>query len=217
MSPSPSAMLPLTLFTLAAVAVLLWGEARAHDPTRRVAKPLASLGFITVAIAAGALDGDYGRAVLVALVLCAIGDVCLLSRADGWFLAGLGAFLLGHVAFAAAFLIQGVAVGWVLSSGVALVGIALIVRRWLTPYVPGGMRVSVDAYIIVITAMVALSAGATAAGGTPRIAAGAVAFFLSDLSVARERFVRPGLVNRLWGLPMYYGAQLVLASTIVAH
>ena len=30
---------------------------------------------------------------------------------------------------------------------------------------------------------------------------------------ARERFVRPSLGNLLWGLPLYYGAQLLIAST----
>jgi uncharacterized membrane protein YhhN len=44
---------------------------------------------------------------------------------------------------------------------------------------------------------------------------GALAFFLSDLSVARNRFVAPGFVNRLWGLPLYYAAQLLLASSIL--
>ena len=38
--------------------------------------------------------------------------------------------------------------------------------------------------------------------------------FLSDLAVARQRFLRTGFVDRLWGLPLYYGAQLVFASTV---
>ena len=69
-------------------------------------------------------------------------------------------------------------------------------------------------HIRAFTAMVSLAAGATAAGGSPRMLAGAFAFYLSDLSVARDRFVREALVNRLWGLPLYYAAQLCLAATI---
>ena len=42
---------------------------------------------------------------------------------------------------------------------------------------------------------------------------GALGFFLSDLAVARERFVAKGFTNKLWGLPLYYGAQLLLAWT----
>ena len=39
----------------------------------------------------------------------------------------------------------------------------------------------------------------------------AVAFYVSDVSVARDRFVAPGFGNRIWGLPLYYGAQLLFA------
>ena len=62
--------------------------------------------------------------------------------------------------------------------------------------------------------MVALAVGTVAAHGHPTILVGAVMFYLSDLSVARERFVRSGFVNRIWGLPAYYVAQLILAWTI---
>ena len=41
--------------------------------------------------------------------------------------------------------------------------------------------------------------------------AAAVAFYLSDVSVARDRFVAPGFGNRIWGLPLYYAAQLLFA------
>ncbi|MCA9708144.1 MAG: acyl-CoA dehydrogenase family protein [Myxococcales bacterium] len=194
----------------------LWAELGERTLAQRVAKPLASTGFVLVALAAGATGSPYGQWVLAALVLSWVGDVCLLSSRSGWFLAGLGAFLLGHVAFGAAFWTLGPAPGWVLGSAAGLAGVALGVRHWLGPYVPTGMRRPVDAYMLVISAMVALALGATAAGASPRVALGAVAFYLSDLAVARDRFVSPSASNRLWGLPLYYGAQLVLASTIAA-
>lgn len=46
------------------------------------------------------------------------------------------------------------------------------------------------------------------------IYAGAALFYLSDLAVARHRFVAPGPENKLIGLPLYYAAQLILASTV---
>ncbi len=207
-------MLPATVLTLAALGLLLWAEARDHAPTRRIAKPIASTGFILVALAAGAMDDAYGQAILAGLVLSWVGDVCLLSPRNTWFLAGLSSFLLAHVAFGGAFVVEGPAWGWVGRAALPLVAIAWLVRRWLTPYVPSGMRRPVDAYIVVITAMVALSIGATMADGSSRIAIGAIMFFLSDLSVAQDRFIRRRFVTKLWGLPMYYGAQLVLASSI---
>ena len=38
-----------------------------------------------------------------------------------------------------------------------------------------------------------------------------MAFFVSDLAVAREQFVSEGFVNKTWGLPLYYAAQLLFA------
>jgi hypothetical protein len=58
--------------------------------------------------------------------------------------------------------------------------------------------------------MVVTAFGTFGAGGNAAIVAGAFAFYLSDLSVARQRFVVQSLVNRLWGLPLYYVAQLIL-------
>lgn len=74
------------------------------------------------------------------------------------------------------------------------------------------MRVPVVAYVLVITTMVALAAGAASEHRSWALLVGAVAFYLSDLSVARDRFVAPGFANRVWGLPLYFFAQLLLAS-----
>jgi uncharacterized membrane protein YhhN len=61
--------------------------------------------------------------------------------------------------------------------------------------------------------MSTLACGVTAAGGPWAVAAGALAFTASDVSVARDRFVRPQFLNRAWGLPLYYVAQLLIART----
>jgi uncharacterized membrane protein YhhN len=68
-------------------------------------------------------------------------------------------------------------------------------------------------YMVVIALMSALACAVTAAGGPWAVAVGALAFTASDISVARDRFVRHEFLNRAWGLPLYYGAQLLLAST----
>jgi hypothetical protein len=43
-----------------------------------------------------------------------------------------------------------------------------------------------------------------------------VAFAASDVSVARDRFVREDFLNRAWGLPLYYGGQLLIALSPAA-
>jgi uncharacterized membrane protein YhhN len=72
----------------------------------------------------------------------------------------------------------------------------------------------VTAYVVIISAMVAAAIGATAAGATGLILIGAIAFYVSDLAVARNRFVAPGAINRYWGLPLYYLGQLLLAWSV---
>lgn len=207
-------ILPWVLLTAVSLAGLLAAEARNNVLLAFVCKPLASTGFVGAALAAGALGTVYGRAVLTALALSWIGDVLLLSKRSGPFLGGLASFLLGHVAFGIAFVLHGTDRLWAFAALAVLIIPALIVDRWLRPHVPADMKIPVRAYIVVITGMLALAAGTRGAGATPLILAGALAFYLSDLSVARDRFIREAFVNRLWGLPLYYGAQLLLASMV---
>ncbi len=209
-------MLPWILLTAVAVAVVLAGEYHGSVPAKAVAKPLASAGFIGVALAAGASGSDYGRAVLVALGLSWIGDVCLLSQQSRPFLLGLAAFLLAHVAYAVAFVVYSQEPIWSLAALAVLTLPAIIVLRRLGPHLPAAMRLPVKAYVAVITVMVALAAGTIPAGGHPSVPIGAIAFYLSDLAVARDRFVAPGFANRALGLPLYYFAQLCLAWSVQA-
>ena len=176
-----------------------------------IAKPLASAGFVGAAIAGGAASHPPGQAILVALLLSFAGDVLLIPRTRKLFLAGLGSFLLGHLAYAVAFLIRGVDPVYSAAALAVLLPLGWWVSRWLRPHLPQGMVIPVHAYIAVITAMVACAAGGLRTEGGPLMFVAAVAFFLSDLAVARDRFVRPGLINRALGLPFYYGAQLLFA------
>jgi uncharacterized membrane protein YhhN len=178
------------------------------------AKPLASAGFIALALARGAPHTGYGRLVLAALACGWLGDVLLMPKgAQRAFAAGLASFLLGHLAFALAFLVRGAEPAWLAGGALAAAALALPVTRWLAPHVPERLRTPVRAYVLVISAMVACAAGAFGASRDAALLAGAVAFFLSDLAVARERFVASTFTNKLWGLPLYYGAQLLLAWT----
>jgi uncharacterized membrane protein YhhN len=194
------------------VCSLLLAEYRRSRLGVWFAKPLASLCFIAVACLGSAWDTTYGRALVVALVLCALGDVLLIpASSPKWFLLGIGSFALGHLAYALGFITAGVALG---ASAVALVIMALVVLftvRWLHPHLPPDMRVPVRVYMVVIAAMVAAAVGTSVARGDLRIAAGAIAFAVSDVSVARDRFVRPSFANLVWGLPLYYLAQVILA------
>ncbi len=184
------------------LAVHLRAEARGWPVARAVSKLVASAGFVAVGLLAS--DGSrYASVVLAGLVLSATGDLLLLSARQRPFLAGIGAFLLAHVAYAVAFA-PASRVSPLLAG--ALVLVALLVVRWLWPHL-GTFRVPVTVYAIAITTMLLLALGV----GSPLVRPGATLFYLSDLTVARDRFVRQRFENRLVGLPLYYAAQVLLA------
>ena len=197
------------LLTVVFAAALVWAET-ADSPALRPFKMLASTGFIVIALSVGAASSMFGRFVILALVLSWIGDLLLTYPARGAFLGGLVAFLLGHVAFAVAFAIHGVRLSFAVGAAVAVAIIAGVVWRWLSPHVED-MKGPVAAYVTVISVMVIFAFGAFGAGATWLIPVGATLFFASDLFVARNQFVAPGVVNRVWGLPLYPLAQILLA------
>ncbi|NQV06984.1 lysoplasmalogenase [bacterium] len=207
-------MTPLfAIITGMLVGGLLAFEGR-PGPARGWIKAAASTAFIATALSAGATDTAYGRWVLVALVFSWVGDVALVSTARHWFLVGLSAFLLGHVAYAIGFGARGADVAAALIAAAVLLVPAGVVLRWLWPHLPGQLRGPVVAYVVVITAMVAMAAGTVSANATPVILIAAIAFYVSDLLVARDRFAAPGMINRYWGLPLYYLAQVLFALSV---
>jgi uncharacterized membrane protein YhhN len=210
-------MLPWIGMTAFFLIGLLVAEGRDDQRVVWLCKPLASAGFVAAAVAAGALGSGYGRAILIALVLSWLGDVLLIPHRDGTFLAGLAAFFSCHVALSTAFLLRDNAPAWTAVALLLLAVIAGAVDRWLYPFVPRSLHIPVRLYIAVITLMVALAAGSLAAGEPLIGFGGAFLFFLSDLSVARDRFVKPGFLNKLWGYPVYYAAQLLLAASVAGN
>ena len=208
-------MLYFCAVTVLAVGVLLAAEHRGSRLGIWVAKPVAAAGFIGAALAAGALDSPYGHWVLAALGLCWFGDVFLIPRsAPRIFQAGILSFLLGHAVYARAFALRGLDPGLFMPVAVVALVAGLWALRWLRPHVPPEMRIPVYSYMAVISLMVICAAGAAGSAGGPRILLGALMFYASDLSVARDRFVVFRFSNRAWGLPLYFGAQLLLASTV---
>jgi uncharacterized membrane protein YhhN len=203
------------LMTGVGLVGLLFGEWKDQPGVRAVSKPLASLGFIVAAIGFGALDSRYGNIVLAGLVLGAIGDVCLLGQAKKYFIAGLVSFLLGHVAYVVAFSGLPISLTPALIAAAVITPLMAVIARWVFPHAPG-MRVPIGIYMLVIAAMCVVAIGAGAAGAPWMIPVGALMFAASDIAVVRDRFVASGFMNRLWGLPLYYAAQLIIAWSIMA-
>jgi uncharacterized membrane protein YhhN len=170
----------------------------------------ASSAFVAVAVAAGGLDTTFGVIMIVGLMLSWFGDLFLSYNGRTPFVAGLAAFLAGHIAYVAAFVERDLGEQFFVPL-LGMVVVAIPIARWLLPTVPGELKIPVIAYMAVITTMVATAVSTNAADADWRILVGAIAFYLSDLGVARDRFAWPGLINRMVGLPLYFGGQLLLA------
>lgn len=196
------------------VALHIAAEHQGQKPLAALTKVLSSASFLGAAWTLGAMQSLYGRLVLSALACCAIGDVLLLSRATPAFLGGLASFLLGHILLAVAFTSLGLARGWLPLALVALGAAGAGVLYWLMPHVERRMKLPVLAYCGAISIMVGLAIAAFGHGARWLIPAGAALFYLSDLSVARDRFVKTAFVNRLWGLPLYYASTVLIAWSI---
>jgi len=215
MTPSLAAT-ALAVVTLA--ALLWWGERAANTRVRWALKPLTSGLFLLVAFLQGP-SSVYDAWIVIGLLLCAMGDVALISRERSAFLGGLVAFLLGHVAYVAAFVARGTASmpDPAATALIAATGIGIFL--YLRPHV-GRMLVPVVAYMLVISVM--LAAAWTVAASEPdgtgqQLALAALLFYLSDITVARDRFVTGArFSNRLVGLPLYYVAQFLFAFSVGA-
>lgn len=218
----PSAFLSPAALSALACVVLVSAEWRGDARLRLVAKPMASAAFIAAALAGGAASGPpFAVWIVVGLVLGAIGDVALLGAGSRAFLIGLGAFLLGHVAYVVAMATALAPTAWPRAAGpLALIPAlaAVAALGWLWPHL-GKMRVPVVGYVAVIAAMVvgamAVAHASALPAGRNHLLAGALLFFVSDLAVARDKFVQASRTNKLWGLPTYYAGQLLIAAAAV--
>jgi uncharacterized membrane protein YhhN len=178
------------------------------------AKLIASSSFIGVAIVSGAWQTAFGRLLLAGLALSWCGDMFLIGTSRTAFLSGLVAFLLAHVAYVAAFIRHGYNRTWTLLSAIPVAIVAVLVYNWLQPHIPAELDTPVRSYIAVISLMVVYAFGTRGAGGSKLILAGALLFYLSDLSVAALRLVQTDWPTYILGLPLYYGGQLCLALSV---
>jgi uncharacterized membrane protein YhhN len=200
---------------MAGALISLLHAIRVGDRTKEVmSKTVASAAFVVLGIVRWSAGDPIDTWLIAALVLCAAGDLCLLW--DRSFDFGLISFLLGHLAYVTAFAVALPLGKWPLLILIPMVAAGALASRWLWPHL-GRRRVSVTAYIVAISIMVWGGVSAFTAGALPwTAAAGALLFYLSDLAVARHRFVRKDFINRAVGLPIYYLGQLLLALTIGA-
>ncbi|MCR4318521.1 MAG: lysoplasmalogenase [Planctomycetes bacterium] len=198
------------LFTV----LTLVGEKLDRKAICYVCKPIASACFVAIPFVLEASDLQYRNFIAAGLMLSLAGDVFLIPKTKLAFLLGLGSFLLAHVAYVVAFASESPRFDY---AGIALVALLfplIVTMRWLIPNVPRKMRSPVVLYTFVITLMMALAISLYVTHERAIVLAGAALFYVSDLSVARDRFVERAFINRAWGLPAYYAGQVLLSLSV---
>lgn len=194
-----------------AIIYLARGTTAPASWTKTLVKTLSVAALVPVGLALGAPFWF-----VAGLALGAIGDGLLSRPSEHAFLAGMAAFVAGHLAYVAAFQTLGAAWPPAIPLVVFLL-LALSTELWLAPHT-GALRWPVRGYVLVITAM-GLAAFALPPGyEIARL--GVLAFVLSDLILALDLFVlpdrtrlRPPLQRLLWAL-YWTGQALILAGLL---
>lgn len=204
--------MPLTLLMAVSAALAIAGAlfAPAALPLHYLFKPLTTLLLVVLAWRSPDPHG-FRRGVLAGLGLSLAGDVALMLPV-GAFALGLGAFLLAHLAYIAAFRRRAQARAVVVAAAAYAV-VAAGLLSVLLPKVPTALQWPVLAYVAVLVGMAAFAFGARGAAGT-RLALGGVLFLLSDGLLAWDRFASPLPLAPVGVLASYWAAQWCIARSV---
>lgn len=214
MSPSRTLLFLVVASALLAI-VGACGTGRASRWLHWVFKPATTLLVVALLPWESVPGSRYALAIALGLFLSLAGDVFLMLPRDR-FVPGLVSFLLAHVAYLAALTAD---VGPVLdlrvlvplAAGVA----AVIVLLW--PGLEPRLRAPVLVYVAALGLMAAQASGRALSTGTRAAllaAVGAVAFVVSDATLALDRFRFPFRGSRVVVLSTYWLAQVLIALSV---
>ncbi|GAB4487919.1 MAG: hypothetical protein OHK0031_11870 [Anaerolineales bacterium] len=212
----------LALLFAAGEALAVWRENRRLEYFFKPAVMLCLLAFLLPGLAASAPLRWFALGIFFSL----LGDL-LLIEPDRFFLPGLAAFLLAHLAYIIGFNLPPAppsALTFGLALFVALTVFPLIRRILLAMRASGqrALRTPVQAYATVITLML-LSALLTIfrtdwASGAALLAGGGAALFVaSDVVLAWNKFVQPVARGKLLNILLYHLGQILLVLGVAAQ
>lgn len=176
------------------------------------AKACASMGFVAVALLGGAARDAWGTVVFGGLIIAAIGDGIMGASSKKAFLVGLACFATAYCAYSVAFLMRGVGSLLVVLAALTLgCSAAMATWRYLREHLAQKLRAFVIVYFAVMALM--LGFGIASAYSVPNgfLLVGVPLVAVSDIAVARQRFVTASFANKLIGLPAYYVGQTLIA------
>jgi uncharacterized membrane protein YhhN len=202
----------LLMAMVGAVAAVDWyGLASRNSQLERVAKPLVMVGLLLVVVMSD-LSGWPLVWLCLGLTAGLAGDVLLLPDINQ-FLGGLGAFLVGHGAYAGLALWFGTSTGLFVVGLLAMTLLVMTAGTKITDAVQGSrLFAPVVTYVVVIGASTALMIGT----GRWWMATGAVLFAVSDTMLGWNRFVEPISGGRVTIHVTYHlGQALIVIGAIV--
>jgi uncharacterized membrane protein YhhN len=133
---------------------VLYHEKKKNRLPLLITKSILSLLFVAAALLQPRSVPAYFNYLFIGLVFCLVGDVCLALPQKKAFMAGLVAFLIGHVLYILSFSSLIPVSHWFSSGLFIIVGISGLIFFWLRPHLKA-MLVPVLLYIVVITLMAA--------------------------------------------------------------
>jgi uncharacterized membrane protein YhhN len=197
------------------LAVVDWGAvASGNKRLQYICKPATMLALIGVAAAIRPVVEAQQRWWLVALALGLGGDVFLMLPRDR-FVVGLGAFLLGHLAYIAGFTAAGLATR---TAGLLLLPLLVLLAVVMTPVIRALLRSgrrTLVAPILVYALVISVMAASALATGSRLAAAGALLFVASDGLIAHRKFVGERPWMALVIIVTYHLAQAALVLSLV--
>jgi uncharacterized membrane protein YhhN len=199
-------------FALVAIALYVYGLILDDFTLRISTKAFPVLAMMAVC---STQKTPYARGVLLGLVFCLAGDLLLEFR-QRFFLPGMIAFMLGHVAYCVTFIRR----RRVLALPLALPFLLWIIWALFTLWPGlGGMRGPVAAYTLAIFVMMWRAAALVQGEEKPTpadwsVLVGAALFAFSDTLIALNRFHEPLEGVRIPIILTYWGAQALITQSV---
>lgn len=191
-----------------------------------IAKPGVMISlFIWLSLSTG-LSGAtlwFGLGIILSLV----GDVLLMISLDRFFMLGLVAFLLAHLAYIVGFNIPVPAINFFGIVFAVMIGLggARVIRRILDRLPATGqgkMRLPIIIYsavisVMLLSAMMKLVDISWSANAAALVGVGAFLFYLSDIILAWNKFVAPIQHGRIYNIAAYHLGQIALIAGVISQ
>ena len=131
---------------------VLYFEKKKNRIPYLITKTTLSLLFVITALLQPYSVPAYYHYLLIGLIFCLVGDVCLALPQKKAFMGGLVAFLIGHLLYIFSFSSLIPISHWFSPGLFIIIGISTLIFFWLRPHLKS-MLIPVLIYILVITIM----------------------------------------------------------------